>query len=213
MNNTTTKALAAIVVILMSATLVVGATSTTKSSTAAFAYAKKDNGKGNGNGNTVTIEECKNKGSASGFDTATSQKCENLICTHPGSGATCVSDPGKVTPPTPATGTLLVKKVVKCIDTILVDGCQNKKFNIKVTDTNPDPASFDLGNGGTQLVTLGAGTYTVSEPEHSGFTVEFSGDCNANGDGTIAAAQHQTCTITNTEQICLVQCAAKNKST
>jgi hypothetical protein len=88
MNNTTTKALAAIVVILMSATLVVGATST-KSSTAAFAYAKKDNGKGNGNGNTVTIEECKNRGSASGFDTAVDQECENLICTHPGENATC----------------------------------------------------------------------------------------------------------------------------
>jgi hypothetical protein len=87
MNNTTTIALTAIVVILMSATLVVGATST-KSSTAAFAY-KKDNGKGNGNGNTVTVEECKNRGSASGFDTAVNQECENLICTHPGENATC----------------------------------------------------------------------------------------------------------------------------
>jgi pyrimidine deaminase RibD-like protein len=89
MNNTTTIALAAIVVILMSATLLVGATSTTKSSTAAaFAY-KKDNGKGNGNGNTVTIEECKNRGSSSGFDTAVDQECENLICTHPDNNATC----------------------------------------------------------------------------------------------------------------------------
>ena len=88
MNNTTTKALAAIVVILMSATLVVGATST-KSSTAAFAYAKKDNGKGNGKGDTVTIEECKNRGSAGGFDTAVDQECENMICTHLGENATC----------------------------------------------------------------------------------------------------------------------------
>ena len=33
--------------------------------------------------------ECQNKGSASGFDTAVDQECENLICTHPGSNATC----------------------------------------------------------------------------------------------------------------------------
>jgi hypothetical protein len=30
-----------------------------------------------------TIEECKNRGSASGFDIATNQEYENLICTHP----------------------------------------------------------------------------------------------------------------------------------
>ena len=36
----------------------------------------------------VLMEECKNKGSASGFDTAVDQECENLICTHPGENAT-----------------------------------------------------------------------------------------------------------------------------
>src|SRR5438874_1179286 len=96
MNNTiTTKRNLALVAIFMAATLVVGifATTTTLTQTA-FAYSqkKKDNGKGNGNGNTVTIEECKNKGSASGFDTATNQECENLICTHPGNNATCVQE-------------------------------------------------------------------------------------------------------------------------
>ena len=53
---------------------------------------RDNNGSGNGNGNTVTIEECKNRGSASGFDTATNQECENLICTHPGENATCVQE-------------------------------------------------------------------------------------------------------------------------
>jgi hypothetical protein len=91
MNNT--KALT-IVAVLMAATIVVGTfAATTTVAQSAFAYPqKKDNGKGNGNGNTVTIEECKNKGSASGFDTTTNQECENLICTHPGVGATCVSE-------------------------------------------------------------------------------------------------------------------------
>ena len=65
---------------------------TAPSTQSAFAYVKKDNRKGNGNGNTVTIEECKNKGSASGFDTTLDQECENLICTHPGNNATCTQE-------------------------------------------------------------------------------------------------------------------------
>jgi hypothetical protein len=209
MNNTKTRTLSAIAVMLIAAALVVGGTLAATSSQSALAYIKKKGTRDNGNsknGNTDTIQACKQRGSVSGFDNTAEQECQNVICTHPSSGATCVSDPGEVTPPTPTTATLLVKKVVVCPETIIVDGCQNKKFNIKVTDTNPDPSSFDLGNGGTQLVTLGAGTYKVSEPEHTGFNVVFSGDCNANGDGTIAAGAHQTCTITNTEHTCLRLC-------
>jgi hypothetical protein len=104
MNNTTRRNLA-LVSVFMAATLVVGTLATTTNTIAtttqsAFAYSKKDNGKGNDNGNTVTIEECKNRGSASGFDTALDQECENLICTHPGENATCVQE-GVVTPTTP----------------------------------------------------------------------------------------------------------------
>lgn len=90
---------------------------------------------------------------------------------------------------------MLVKKVLVCSERIVVDGCQNQKFEITVTDTNLDPSSFVLGNGGTQLVTLGVGNYTVNEPEHEGFTVSFSDDCS----GTIAAGGQKTCTITNTK--------------
>ena len=42
--------------------------------------------------NLLTGQECKNKGSASGFDTTTNQECENLICTHPGENATRVQE-------------------------------------------------------------------------------------------------------------------------
>jgi hypothetical protein len=104
MNNTRTLA---VVAVLMAATLVVGTFVTVATTQSAYAYAKKsrqddnkktrDNGSGNGNGNTVTVEECENRGSASGFDTALDQECENLICTHPGSGATCVSEGGNRT--------------------------------------------------------------------------------------------------------------------
>jgi hypothetical protein len=93
MNNATSLAIAAI---LMAATLIVGATFSATTAQSAFAYQKKKVGGtqdgGSKNGNTVTIEECKNRGSASGFDTALDQECENLICTHPGDNATCVQE-------------------------------------------------------------------------------------------------------------------------
>jgi hypothetical protein len=104
MNNTiTTKRNLALVAIFTAATLVVGIFATTLTQTAlAYSQKKKDNGKeGNGNGNTVTIEECKNRGSASGFDTALDQECENLICTHPGENATCVQEGVVTSTPTP----------------------------------------------------------------------------------------------------------------
>jgi hypothetical protein len=47
------------------------------------------------NGNTVTIEECKNKGFASGFDTKASQECQNLICAHPDNNALCSTEGGQ----------------------------------------------------------------------------------------------------------------------
>jgi hypothetical protein len=88
----------------MAATLVVGTFATVAATQqSAFAIPQKkplqddnrkttDNGKGNDNGNTITALKCQNKGSASGFDTALDQECENLICTHPGENATCVQE-------------------------------------------------------------------------------------------------------------------------
>jgi hypothetical protein len=198
MNNT--KSLTAIAAIIIAAALVVGGT---LAATSAFAYQKRGGGqKNSNNGNTVTIEECKNRGFASGWDTKVNQECGNTICTHPGSSATCVSDPGKVTPPTPkpTKGTLLVKKIVECKDdmirSIIKDKCPKPEdFAITVTGNSPDPASFDGSESGTP-VKLGAGHYEVTEDEHEGFTADFSPDC----DSTIAPGDQKTCTITNTEK-------------
>jgi hypothetical protein len=192
--NNTKRNLAAMFAILMAATLVVGTAGSFATKTA-FAASN------NNNGNTVTIEECKNRGSASGFDTTVDQECENLICTHPASGATCVSENegATTTPVTPATGTLLVKKVVVCDlttkDRIIRICPKPEAFTITVTGNNPDPASFP-GSGTGTLVTLGVGPYSVSEPNHGNFDVSFSADCT----GTIAAGDQKTCTVTNTEQ-------------
>jgi hypothetical protein len=86
MNNTRTLA---IVAVLMAATLVVGGT--LGATTSVFAYQKKGES-GSKNGNTVTIQKCKQDATQSGFDNNQAQECENLICTHPGSNATCVSE-------------------------------------------------------------------------------------------------------------------------
>ena len=179
-----------------------------------ISYAKKDNGKGNGN--TVTIEECKNSGSASGFDTATSQECENLICTHPGDNAIC-SQEGVTTPtptPKPTTTTLLVKKVCERFQIpppqppcILFRGLQ---FSIQITGNNGNnaqPSTFiltpDTSGSSQQLVTLDPGSFTIVES--AGFPIfsaKFSGDCMQTGTTaatvTISVGQHLTCTITNT---------------
>jgi hypothetical protein len=149
MNNTTKTITLAIAAIFIAATLVVGGTFAASS---AFAYIKKgpqdnkkgarDNGSGNRNGNTITVEKCKNKGSASGFDTTVNQECENLICTHPGNNATCVSEneQAAVTPPvTPVTP----PSEVGCPDGTL--------YNVEVQNTIPSQGGQDPIPAGTIL--------------------------------------------------------------
>jgi hypothetical protein len=102
MNNTRTTL--AIVAVLTAATLVVGVTlaATTQS---AFAYSKNKGGdEDSKNGNTVTLQACKQAAIQSGWDNDQEQECANTICTHPASGASCVSEgkeTPKVTPPPP----------------------------------------------------------------------------------------------------------------
>jgi hypothetical protein len=94
MNNTRTLA---IVAVLTAATLVVGVTFAATHS--AFAYFPKKDDKrdkerdgGNNNGNTVTAQINKQKASQSGWDNTQEQEAQNTICTHPASGASCVSE-------------------------------------------------------------------------------------------------------------------------
>jgi hypothetical protein len=119
MNNATTN-LTAIVAIFMAATLVLGTFVTVAVPLPAFAIAKKrgqdgskktrDNGSDNSNknGNTVTIEKCKDRGFATGFDTSVTQECENLICTYPANNASC-SQEGTISAPIPTPPTPTIK--------------------------------------------------------------------------------------------------------
>ena len=50
-------------------------------------------------------------------------------------------------------------------------------------------------------VPVNPGTYTAGETLLSGYTFEgFSGDCDANGDTTVALGESKTCTLTNNDQ-------------
>jgi hypothetical protein len=86
----------------------------------------------------------------------------------------------------PTTGTLTVIKHVVGGNGVASD------FTINVTGTSPIPASFPGSESGTS-VSLGAGDYSVSETPVSGYTPAYSAGC----EGTIAAGEAKTCTITN----------------
>jgi hypothetical protein len=187
MNNTRRRTLAIVVLIFTAATLVVGTAGSLATKTAFAAN--------NNSGNTVTIEECKNRGSASGFDTAVDQECENLICTHPANGASCVSENEAATTTTSSvtTGTLIVKKLVEC--RIGITCTSPSDFTIKVTGNHPTPSTFQVTSESGTVVTLGVGAYKVSEEPFQGSEPSFSADC----EGIIAPGDQKTCTITNSQ--------------
>ena len=69
-------------------------------------------------------------------------------------------------------------------------------FTMSVTGTNPSPPSFAGTESPGAVVTLDAGSYSVSESGPPGYAASSSADCS----GWIAAGEHKTCTITNDDQ-------------
>jgi hypothetical protein len=96
--------------------------------------------------------------------------------------------------PIPTTGTLTVIKRLSSGD---VPPVRISDFVIHVTGNNPTPANFNASSTGTD-VTLGSGSFSVTEAPSAVFNPSFSSECS----GTIAAGQHLTCTITNTPKPC-----------
>jgi hypothetical protein len=109
---------------------------------------------------------------------------------------TCPEGSTTVTRTSPTTGTLKISKV--CIP-----GCPGTSFFIQVIGNNPQPSSFFLTNGGVRIVTLGPGSYTVTESLMAGFNTVFTGDClqtaPGSATGTISAGQSLSCTVANIE--------------
>ncbi|HEX6647940.1 MAG TPA: hypothetical protein VF075_00325, partial [Pyrinomonadaceae bacterium] len=66
-------------------------------------------------------------------------------------------------------------------------------FTVNVTATNPSSSSFAGAESPGTTITLDAGSYSVDEGAHAGYTKTLSADCS----GTIAPGDNKTCTITN----------------
>lgn len=83
---------------------------------------------------------------------------------------------------------IVIKKVINDHGGTLTAG----QFNLKVTGSNPSPATFVGSETGTN-VALHPGAYSVSETPPSGYAVSYSAECS----GTIALGETKTCTVTN----------------
>jgi hypothetical protein len=70
-------------------------------------------------------------------------------------------------------------------------------FMMNVSGVNVDKPSFAGDENGTTVM-LNAGDYTVTEGDHDGYTVSYSGDCSSTGSGSIDIGEEKTCTVTNT---------------
>ena len=99
-------------------------------------------------------------------------------------------------------GALFVRKV--CVVSGAGTPCTgNPPFSIQISGLFPQPSTFTLRPGSSQLVTLGPGTFTIVESApFSIFSTTFSGDCRQTGSTreatvTISAGEQLTCTITN----------------
>ena len=75
---------------------------------------------------------------------------------------------------------------------------QATDFSLHVKQGGADvPGSPDIGIEGGRQYLLAPGDYTVSEDPAPGYAQSFSGDCDADGDVTLAADDRKTCRITN----------------
>ena len=122
----------------------------------------------------------------------------NVTAGDPATNATCVfTNTFEDTPPPPTTGTLTVYKNVTNDDGGTL-GSAN--FSINVTDGDAYDNSFagvSTQAGGT-ILTLEAGSYTVSETAVSGYAGDFAA-CGSEGVISVTAGQNVDCTITNND--------------
>jgi hypothetical protein len=86
-----------------------------------------------------------------------------------------------------------------------LSACPGVRFSITVTGNNPQPSSFTITRGQAVIVTLGPGSFTVTESVPTGFfPPRFAADCvqpdvaKPTAIGTIGAGQALLCIIANT---------------
>lgn len=129
-----------------------------------------------------------------------------LVHNHDISDKSCNNHDGATPTPTatpaPTTGTLTITK--KCLPMFPSGGnlCPGTSFSIQVTGNNPQPSLISLTDGGSQIVTLGPGSFAITETPRVAFLFFNGPDCSVliegvEATGTISAGQNLSCTITN----------------
>jgi hypothetical protein len=150
------------------------------------------------NQDTKQVANCDTVGAASPVSDSCNQRAANNV----NNGVT-TAVPTAAKP----TGTLLINQV--CRGGQMVVFCVG--VDITVNGNNPRPSSFSFGSIGSQLVTLGPGSFQITETINPiqafvGFRTEMiTGDCTGGNisrtqaqlTGTISAGQHLTCNIQN----------------
>jgi len=115
-------------------------------------------------------------------------------------GGTITTDTDTVTVPTCiAPATLHVIKLVVNANggTAVPSDFSVHLENASSSDVYGSPAPGAAAPG--TLYSLTAGTYSVSENAHAGYTQSFSGNCDSSGNITLSAGSNEICTIINTD--------------
>jgi hypothetical protein len=132
---------------------------------------------------------------------ATSTVNDDLVITlDPGEHATCtfVNSLATTTPPTAtSTGTLIVTKTV--INDSGTGSATTSDFVLSVNVLGTTTATTTVTSGVAGI--FATGTYAVSESGPGGYTATFGGDCNAQGQVTVALGATSTCTIVNDDLV------------
>ena len=134
------------------------------------------------------------KGGADGsylyrYDPPTEEKSDSGLTTPGVNGISHISFCYDVDP----TGSLtVIKKVVNDDD----GSAESDDWTMNVA--GPEPSSFAGADDPGTTKTVAIGSYTVTESGGPpGYALSYSGDCDANGNVSVAANEKKTCTLTN----------------
>ena len=145
---------------------------------------------GSASGTTVTLKPGKysvSSSSISGYSTSYSSGCSGSI--SGGKNIKFCTVTNKYTSP-PGSKTFL--SVITQVDNTGGGTKKPSDFTTSVSGNNPKPSTFSGSSAGTS-VTMGSGSYSVSEDTMSGYSTSYSSGCS----GTASGGVPIKCTITN----------------
>jgi len=145
---------------------------------------------GSADGTTVILEKGKysiSETGPSGYNLTSSSQCSGAI--NGGETRRCNLTNTFVKPSLPAL--TVIKKVINQGGGT---GSKPSDFTISVSGNNPSPRSFQGNSNTGTIVKLQPGRYSVAESGPTGYSSNYSADCNS----TIKSGETKNCIITNT---------------